>query len=49
MSEVIILGMSETLKAISDPVRREILELLKDGRKTAAARYRLRKDRRTET
>ena len=34
-SEVIILGMSETLKAISDPVRREILELLKDGRKTA--------------
>ena len=35
ISEVIILGMSETLKAISDPVRREILELLKDGRKTA--------------
>ena len=33
--EVIKLGMSETLKAISDPVRREILELLKDGRKTA--------------
>ena len=29
------MGMSETLKAISDPVRREILELLKDGRKTA--------------
>ena len=28
--------MSETLKAISDPVRREILELLKDGRKTSA-------------
>ena len=27
--------MSETLKAISDPVRREILELLKNGRKTA--------------
>lgn len=27
--------MSETLKAISDPVRREILELLKAGRKTA--------------
>lgn len=27
--------MSETLKAISDPVRREILEQLKDGRKTA--------------
>lgn len=35
ISEVINLGMSETLKAISDPVRREILELLKDGRKTA--------------
>lgn len=29
------MGMSETLKAISDPVRREILELLKNGRKTA--------------
>ena len=27
--------MSETLKSISDPVRGEILELLKDGRKTA--------------
>ena len=32
---MINLGISETLKAISDPVRREILELLKDGRKTA--------------
>ncbi len=29
------MGMSEILKAISDPVRREILELLKDGRRTA--------------
>lgn len=29
------MGMSETLKAISDPVRREILNLLKDGKKTA--------------
>lgn len=29
------MGLSETLKAISDPVRREILELLKNGRKTA--------------
>ena len=29
------MGISETLKEISDPVRREILELLKDGRKTA--------------
>lgn len=27
--------MSDTLKAISDPVRREILELLKHGRMTA--------------
>lgn len=39
-----VLGMSETLKAISDPVRREILELLKDGRKTAgeiASRFNL--------
>lgn len=35
MIGVFILGMSETLKAISDPVRREILELLKNGRKTA--------------
>lgn len=29
------MGMSETLKAIADPVRREILTLLKDGAKTA--------------
>lgn len=29
------MGMSETLKAISDPVRREILEMLKEGRMTA--------------
>jgi len=29
------MGMSETLKAISDPVRREILEMLKTGRKSA--------------
>lgn len=27
--------MSETLKAISDPIRREILEMLKDGKKSA--------------
>lgn len=27
--------MSETLKAISDPVRRNILEMLKKGRKSA--------------
>ena len=29
------MAMSETLKAISDPIRREILELLKNERKTA--------------
>ena len=29
------MGMSETLKAISDPARREILEMLKQERKTA--------------
>lgn len=29
------MGMSETLKALSDPVRREILEMLKSGRKSA--------------
>ena len=27
--------MNETLKAISDPVRRDILSLLKDGKKSA--------------
>jgi DNA-binding transcriptional ArsR family regulator len=29
------MGFNETLKAISDPVRRDILTLLKDGRKSA--------------
>ncbi len=29
------MGMSETLKAISDPVRRDILEMLKEERKSA--------------
>lgn len=29
------MGMNETLKAISDPVRRNILQLLKDGKKSA--------------
>lgn len=29
------MGMSETLKAISDPVRRNILEMLKTERKSA--------------
>ena len=28
-------GMSETLKAISDPVRRNILEMLKEEKKSA--------------
>ena len=30
-----ILGINETLKAISDPVRRDILMMLKSGRKSA--------------
>ncbi len=29
------MGMSETLKAISDPVRRDILSMLKGGKKSA--------------
>lgn len=29
------MGMSETLKAISDPVRRDILQMLKGGKKSA--------------
>ena len=29
------MGMNETLKAISDPVRRDILGMLKSGRKSA--------------
>ena len=29
------MGMNETLKAISDPVRRDILSMLKSGRKSA--------------
>ncbi len=29
------MGMNETLKAISDPVRRDVLSILKDGKKTA--------------
>lgn len=29
------MGMSETLKAISDPVRRDILEMLKEDKKSA--------------
>lgn len=29
------MGLHNTLKALSDPVRREILELLKSGRKSA--------------
>ena len=30
-----LVGINETLKAISDPVRRDILSMLKEGRKTA--------------
>ncbi len=29
------MGMNETLKAISDPARRDILEMLKSGKKSA--------------
>ncbi len=29
------MGMNETLKALADPVRRDILSMLKDGRKSA--------------
>lgn len=29
------MGLQETFKAISDPTRREILDILKDGAKTA--------------
>ena len=29
------MGMNETLKALSDPVRRDILQLLKNGKKSA--------------
>ena len=35
MMKVNIMGMSETLKAISDPVRRNILEMLKKEKMTA--------------
>ena len=33
--EVMILGLQATLKALSDPIRREILNLLKGGRLSA--------------
>ena len=29
------MGMNETFKAISDPIRRDILQMLKDGKKSA--------------
>ena len=29
------MGLSETLKAISDPVRRDIITMLKDGKRSA--------------
>ena len=35
LKEVIILGLQHTLKALSDPIRREILNLLKKGRLSA--------------
>ena len=30
-----IMGLQQTLKALSDPIRREILEMLKNGRMSA--------------
>lgn len=35
MKEVSTVGFQETFKALSDPTRREILRLLRDGAKTA--------------
>ena len=35
MKEASGVGLSETMKALGDPVRREILNLLKGGRMTA--------------
>ena len=35
LKEVITLGVNETLRALADPVRREILRLLKQGRMSA--------------
>ena len=32
---VILMGFNETMKALSDPTRRNILNILKDGSKTA--------------
>ena len=32
---VMNMGLNETLKAISDPVRRDILQMLKSGKKSA--------------
>ena len=39
MNGVSGVGLSETMKALGDPVRREILNLLKGGRMTAASRF----------
>lgn len=35
MTEVITTGFAETFKALADPVRRDILQLLKKGRMSA--------------
>ena len=32
---VAVMGLNETLKAISDPARRDILSMIKGGRKSA--------------
>ena len=33
------MGLAETFKALSDPVRREILMMLRDGKKPAGDRF----------
>ena len=35
LKEVIVVGIQHTLKALSDPIRREILQMLKQGRLSA--------------
>lgn len=35
LKEVLLLGIQDTLKALADPIRREILNLLKNGKMSA--------------
>ena len=35
LNEVIIMGLQKTLRALADPIRREILDLLRGGRMSA--------------